>query len=97
MPVGEISVTPIGAGTDTQHHVLAAIDAIRHIGLRMQVGAMATLVQGDVEQILTAARAAHEACLAAGAPRCLLDVKIDERVDKDHTILEMQHEGEPAG
>lgn len=97
MPVGEISVTPMGTGTDTQRYVLAAIDAIRHVGLRMQVGAMSTLVEGDVEQILEAAKAAHLGCLNAGAPRCILDLKIDERVDRDHSILEMQHEGEPAG
>lgn len=97
MAVGEITVFPVGEGPDMQRHVQAAVAAIQRSGVRSQVTALGTNVEGDPVAILAAARAAFEACLASGARRAILEVRIDHRLDKAHTLAEMQQAGtEPA-
>lgn len=90
MAVGEITVIPVGDGVDMQKHVRAAIGAIQQSGVRCQVTAMGTNVEGDVERILDAAKAAYRACLTSGAPRAILELRIDHRLDKEHGLVEMQ-------
>jgi len=76
--IAEIQVAPSPAGTpdDPHAHVEAAIAVIRESGLRYEVGALGTTLEGDDDAVWTTLRAAHEAMLAAGASTGLSHVKI---------------------
>ena len=90
MAVAEIAVVPVGAGVDTGRWVLAAIDAIGKRGLTCKPTAMGTNVEGNLDEIFDAAKDAYKACLDAGAPRAMLDLRIDMRTDKEQRLADME-------
>jgi uncharacterized protein (TIGR00106 family) len=55
-----------------------AIEAIRASGVRFEVGPMETVMEGPLDSLLAAARAAHLACLEAGAQRVVTIIKIGD-------------------
>jgi uncharacterized protein YqgV (UPF0045/DUF77 family) len=76
--IAEIQVAPSPAGTpeDPHAHVEAAIAVIRDSGLRYEVSALGTTLEGDDDEVWATLRAAHEAVLAAGASTGISHVKI---------------------
>lgn len=91
MAVGEITVIPVGTGADIESGVRAAVQAIEGSGLdKCEVTAVGTNVQGDVDRILEAAKAAYQACLDSGAPRAILELRVDHRIDKEQTLSDME-------
>jgi uncharacterized protein YqgV (UPF0045/DUF77 family) len=76
--IAEIQVAPSPAGTPENPHayVEAAIAVIRDSGLRSEVGALGTTLEGEADTVWDTLRAAHEAMLAAGADGGLSHVKI---------------------
>jgi uncharacterized protein YqgV (UPF0045/DUF77 family) len=76
--IAEIQVAPSPAGTADDPHafVEAAIAVIRASGLRSEVGALGTTLEGDADAVWATLRAAHEAMLAAGATSGISHVKI---------------------
>ncbi|OGO13451.1 MAG: hypothetical protein A2Y93_06160 [Chloroflexi bacterium RBG_13_68_17] len=57
---------------------IAAIDAS---GLRYEVGPMETVMEGTLDQLLAAAKAAHLACFEAGAARVVTILKIGDALE----------------
>ena len=80
MLIAEIQVAPSPPGTaeDPHAHVEAAIAVIQASGLRYEVGALGTTLEGSADEVWATLRAAHEAMLAAGARAGISHVKIAE-------------------
>ncbi|MGY1606203.1 MULTISPECIES: thiamine-binding protein [unclassified Geodermatophilus] len=76
--IAEIQVAPSPAGTPEDPHafVEAAVRVIQASGLRYEVGALGTTLEGDADAVWATLRAAHEAMLAAGATAGISHVKI---------------------
>ena len=76
--IAEIQVAPSPPGTpENPHaHVEAAIEVIAGSGLRYEVGALGTTLEGEDDAVWATLRAAHEAMLAAGATAGISHVKI---------------------
>ena len=76
--IAEIQVAPSPAGTpeDPHAYVEAAVRVIQASGLRHEVGALGTTLEGDDDAVWATLRAAHEAMLAAGASTGISHVKI---------------------
>ena len=76
--IAEIQVAPYPPGTaENPHaHVEAAIAVIQASGLRHEVGALGTTLEGEDDAVWTTLRAAHEAMLAAGATGGISHIKI---------------------
>ncbi|WP_235565017.1 thiamine-binding protein [Modestobacter sp. Leaf380] len=76
--IAEIQVAPSPPGTpeDPHAHVEAAIAVIQASGLRSEVGALGTTLEGTADEVWATLRAAHEAMLAAGATGGISHVKI---------------------
>ncbi len=76
--IAEIQVAPSPPGTaaDPHAHVEAAIAVIQASGLRYEVGALGTTLEGPAEQVWATLRATHEAMLAAGATGGISHVKV---------------------
>ena len=76
--IAEIQVAPSPPGTPDDPHafVEAAIRVIQASGLRSEVGALGTTLEGDADEVWATLRAAHEAMLAAGASAGLSHVKV---------------------
>ena len=76
--IAEIQVAPSPAGTpeDPHAYVEAAVRVIQASGLRHEVGALGTTLEGDDDAVWATLRAAHEAMLAAGATSGLSHIKV---------------------
>ncbi|MGY1682137.1 thiamine-binding protein [Geodermatophilus sp. SYSU D01176] len=76
--IAELQVAPSPPGTadDPHAYVEAAVRVIQASGLRHEVGALGTTLEGDDDAVWATLRAAHEAMLAAGATSGLSHVKI---------------------
>jgi len=76
----EIQVLPDPTGT-TGHayrHVDAAIARIAGAGVRYEVGALGTTLEGTPDELWPLVRAAHEATLASGADQVVTVIKVAE-------------------
>jgi uncharacterized protein (TIGR00106 family) len=56
-----------------------AIAAIALSGVKYEVGPMETTLEGPLDQLLEAAKAAHLACFEAGAEQVVTIIKIGDR------------------
>ena len=76
--IAEIQVAPSPPGTpeDPHAHVEAAIAVITASGLRHEVGALGTTLEGEADEVWATLRAAHEAMIAAGATGGLSHIKV---------------------
>jgi uncharacterized protein YqgV (UPF0045/DUF77 family) len=76
--IAEIQVAPSPPGTseDPHAHVEAAIAVIKASGLRSEVGALGTTLEGEADAVWATLRAAHEAMIAAGAAGGLSHIKV---------------------
>lgn len=87
MAMMEISVVPIGtASPSLSHYVAGVIRVLEEAGLEYELGAMGTVVVGEVDELLAVARKMHEQPFAMGALRVATTIKIDDRRDKALTI-----------
>ena len=76
--LAEIQVLPNPPGTaeNVYEHVEAAIAVIQASGLKTEVDALGTTLEGDPDTVWATIRAAHEAVLAAGADSLVTVVKL---------------------
>lgn len=76
--IAEIQVVPrpVGTAADRYRHVDAAIAAIQASGLRHEVHAMGTVIEGPPEKVWPLLQAVHQATLDAGAERTLSFIKV---------------------
>ncbi len=88
MAIAQVSITPLGTKTPSVsryvancHKVLEGMEEIR-----WQLTPMATILEGELDQILTAIRKMHEVPFDEGALRVSTHIKIDDRRDKEHTM-----------
>ena len=87
MAVVFLTITPIGTGTPSVSRYVAGVERIlRQSGLKNQLTARGTIIEGDLDEILKVVRQMHEHPFTQGAVRVSTLVKIDDRRDKEHTI-----------
>ena len=80
MVVAEFSVTPI-VGDDLRPYVDAAVDEVKKSGLKYEVDAMSTTIEGDLQQVINVIQKAHDAVKQKGADRVLTEIRIDDRAE----------------
>jgi uncharacterized protein (TIGR00106 family) len=88
MAMIDISVVPVGTGTPSASaYVAGAVKILRgEPGIRYELTAMNTIIEGDLEKLLALALRMHRSAFDAGAPRVVTTLRIDERRDKPLTI-----------
>lgn len=78
MVVAEFSITPV-IGENLRPYIDAAVDVVKKSGLRYEVDAMSTTLEGELGQVLDVVKKAHEAVRGVGAGRVLTEIRIDDR------------------
>jgi uncharacterized protein (TIGR00106 family) len=83
-----ISVVPVGTNSPSvSEYVAGAIKILQNEpGIEYELTAMNTIIEGDLDKLLTLARRMHRSAFDAGALRVVTNIKIDERRDKPLTI-----------
>ncbi|MBP1931665.1 thiamine-binding protein [Ammoniphilus resinae] len=72
-------VLPKVADGNTYQVVDKAIEVVMNSGVRYEVGAMETVMEGELDQLLEIVKKAQEACLQAGASEVMTHMKIHYR------------------
>ena len=90
MAIAEISVVPLGTKSPSvSQYVAKAVRILeQEKDLEHQTTAMGTIVEGDLDRILTVVKKMHEGVFGEGVVRVLTTVKIDDRRDKAQGMKE---------
>ncbi len=89
MAVVEISIVPLGTGSTSLSPYVAAWEKVLRENsgnLKYELTAMGTILEGDLDQIITLVRRLHEVPFDKGAQRESTNIKIDDRRDRTGTI-----------
>lgn len=78
MVVAEFSITPV-IGENLRPYIDAAVEVVKQSGLKFEVDAMSTTLEGELDQVLDVVKRAHQAVRGVGAGRVLTEIRIDER------------------
>jgi uncharacterized protein (TIGR00106 family) len=90
MAIAEISVVPLGTKVPSvSKYVARAIKALQQEkGVKYEITPMGTIIEGDLDKILTVVRKMHEETFGEEVARVLTTVKIDDRRDKAQGMKE---------
>lgn len=83
--VAEVTVVPLGTGTTSLSSYVAEVEKVlaKYNNIKTMLTPMATVLEGDLDEILKAVREMHEVPFAKGAKRVSTRVSIDDRRDKN--------------
>jgi uncharacterized protein (TIGR00106 family) len=90
MAIAEVSVIPLGTKTPSvSQYVARAVKVMeREKDIKYEITAMGTIIEGDLDRILTVVKKMHEGTFGEGVVRVLTTVKIDDRRDKAQGMKE---------
>jgi uncharacterized protein (TIGR00106 family) len=88
MAMMDISIVPVGTGSPSVSSFVAGAHRIlqKETGIKYELTAMNTIIEGDLQKLLTVAKKMHRSVFAAGAMRVVTTIRLDERRDKPLTI-----------
>jgi len=84
--LAEIQVVPIGAGVSVRAQVKRAHALLVESGLRCELHAYGTNVEGELDDIFAAVRRIHETLHAEGVVRLSTAIKLGTRTDKEPSL-----------
>ncbi len=85
--IAQISVYPIGEGTSVSRFVKKGVSVIEKSGYTYEVGGMSTTVETPgLDELFDLIKKVHAAHIKEGAKRIIIDLKVDDRLDKNATI-----------
>jgi len=90
MAIVNVSIAPLGTGNTSISHYVAACHEVlrRYPEVKWQLTPMGTIIEGDLARILEVVALMHEVPFAKGALRVSTLIKIDDRRDKDATMVD---------
>lgn len=84
MALVEVSVVPVGTGSPSFSSVVSqALREAHESGVKYEVNATSTVLEGDLPVLLDVARKMHEAAFTGGVRRVVTNISIDDRKDRD--------------
>jgi uncharacterized protein (TIGR00106 family) len=85
--IASFSVYPLGEGTSLSRFVKKGVAVVKTSGYPYEVGAMSTSVEvPDLDALFDLVKKIHAAHVAEGAKRVVIDLKVDDRRDKQATM-----------
>lgn len=82
----ELCVVPLGVGTSLSEYIAACQRVLEEAGLRYELHAYGTNIEGDWDAVFAAVRRCHEAVHALGAPRIFTSLKVGTRTDREQGL-----------
>jgi uncharacterized protein (TIGR00106 family) len=85
--VAEVVIVPHGTSSPGLSRYVAEVEkTLRGFGLKTMLTPMGTILEGDLDAVLEAVRAAHEIPFREGALRVGTTLRIDDRRDREVTM-----------
>jgi uncharacterized protein (TIGR00106 family) len=82
----DLCVVPIGVGVSVSAYVVACHQVLKKAGLKTQLHAYGTNIEGEWDEVMAAVKVCHEKVHAMGAPRITTTIKMGTRVDRSQTM-----------
>ena len=82
----DVSIVPIGVGVSLSRYVAACERVLEDAGLRPQLHAYGTNVEGEWDDVFAAVKRCHEVLHAMGAPRVSTNMRVGTRTDREQTL-----------
>ena len=82
----DLCVVPLGVGVSVSEYVVACERIVREAGLKAQLHAYGTNIEGEWDDVFAAIKRCHETVHAMGAPRISTVIKLGTRTDRDQTM-----------
>ncbi len=87
MILAQLSVYPMGEGISLGNYVRKGIQVIKESGYTYSVGGLSTAIEfPDMDSLFSLVKAVRQAHEDEGAKRIIVDLKIDDRKDKNATL-----------
>lgn len=88
MAMIDISVVPVGTKTPSvSGYVAGAVRMLQNEpGIKYELTAMNTIIEGDLERLLSLAQKMHQSAFSGGVERVVTTMRIDDRRDKPLTM-----------
>ncbi len=82
--IAQVTVVPLGTGSTSLSSYVAGVEKVlaKYENIKTMLTPMATILEGDLDEILTAVREMHETPFLSGAKRVSTRITIDDRRDK---------------
>jgi uncharacterized protein (TIGR00106 family) len=82
----DLCVVPLGVGLSVSRYVAACHEIIAEAGLKSELHAYGTNIEGDYDAVFQAVKKCHEKIHQMGAPRITTTIKLGTRTDRDQTM-----------
>ena len=82
----DLCVVPLGVGLSVSKYVAACHELINQAGLKSQLHAYGTNIEGDWDPVFAVVKQCHEKIHEMGAPRITTTIKMGTRTDRDQTM-----------
>lgn len=84
----DLCVVPIGVGLSVSKYVAACHKIIKAAGLKSELHAYGTNIEGEWDQVFAVVKKCHETVHEMGAPRITTTIKVGTRTDKKQTMAD---------
>jgi len=78
----DLCVVPMGVGVSVSKYVAACEKVLTYAGLKTQLHAYGTNIEGDWDEVMAAVKRCHEVVHEMGAPRISTTIRVGTRVDR---------------
>ena len=82
----DFCIVPIGVGVSVSKYIAACQAIFEEAGLKPQLHAYGTNLEGDWDTVFEAIKHCHEVVHEMGAPRITATLKIGTRIDREQTM-----------
>lgn len=84
----DLCVVPMGVGVSVSEYVVACHRILEQAGLKTELHAYGTNIEGEWDAVMAAVKQCHEAVHAMGAPRITTTIKLGTRSDREQTMAD---------
>jgi uncharacterized protein (TIGR00106 family) len=82
----DLTVVPIGVGVSLSKYVAACEAVLNRPGLKSQLHANGTNIEGEWDEVFAAIKECHEKVHGMGAPRIHTNIKLGTRTDREQSL-----------
>ncbi|HKJ64400.1 MAG TPA: MTH1187 family thiamine-binding protein [Desulfopila sp.] len=84
----DVCIVPLGVGVSVSSYVAACQEIVAEAGLKTELHAYGTNIEGEWEDVMAAVKRCHERVHAMGAPRITTTIKMGTRTDRHQSMAD---------
>ena len=84
----DLCLVPLGVGVSVSHYVAECHRVLEEAGLKSQLHAYGTNIEGEWDAVMAAIKRCHERVHQMGAPRITTTIKLGTRTDRDQSMAD---------